>query len=98
MRRTSVLGRKTSPHLWIETGTIEVESRGKLLIPTMRVLRELALRLQLAITNSQGNPYNTRQLGKVVIEKIKDREGEAEQHAAPDVSAFAASPFQQGRE
>jgi len=41
----------------------------------MRVLRELALQLQLAITNSQGNPYNTRQLGKVVIEKIKDRRG-----------------------
>ncbi|MCK0505848.1 DUF6998 domain-containing protein [Aromatoleum anaerobium] len=59
----------------METGTIEVESGGKLLTPTMRVLRELALRLQLAITNSQGNPYNTRQLGKVVIEKIKDRRG-----------------------
>ncbi|WP_041646546.1 hypothetical protein [Aromatoleum aromaticum] len=59
----------------METGTIEVESQGKLLTPAMRVLRELAIQLQLAITNSQGNPYNMRQLGKVVIEKIKDRRG-----------------------
>jgi hypothetical protein len=52
----------------LESGTIEVYFEGQRISPAKPALRELALRLNVSVLNSNGNPYNTRQLGTYVIE------------------------------
>ena len=55
----------------LENGTIEVYDKGKLVSPSKPVLRDLAEQLRISILNSNGNPYNTRQLGSLVIKTIE---------------------------
>lgn len=59
----------------LESGTIEVELGGKLIVPVKPVLRELAIKLNVALVNSGGNVLNTRQLGSVIIKSLKEMAG-----------------------
>ncbi len=54
-----------------ESGAIDVEKDGVQVIPVMPVLRELATRLQVPLSNSSGNNLNTRQLGQAVMDAIR---------------------------
>jgi len=56
----------------LENGTIEVEEAGTLLTPAKPILRDLAKRLNLSLLNSNGNPYNTRQLGSQIISAVEE--------------------------
>ncbi len=57
-----------------ESGAIEVERDGKPVIPAKAALRDLAGQLFLGLLNGSGNPYNTRQLGSLVIKAIHEQE------------------------
>jgi hypothetical protein len=54
----------------LENGTIEVLKNGEYVSPSMPILRELADMFNIGTLNSNGNPYNTRQLGSLVIRAI----------------------------
>lgn len=54
----------------LENGTIEVYVDGKLMPIAKPELRKLAAELNLSIFNVNGNPYNTRQLGAVVMNAL----------------------------
>lgn len=55
----------------LESGTIEIERPDRSLVtPTIEKLREIAAELGISPLNSQGNRYNTRQLGTLVIRTI----------------------------
>lgn len=54
----------------LESGTIEVEKDGKLILPAKPTLRELAKKLNVSILNGNGNPLNTRSLGSLVIHAV----------------------------
>ncbi len=54
----------------LENGTITVCSNGEIISPSKPVLREIALHFNLSLLNGNGNPYNTRQLGSLVIKAI----------------------------
>tara|TARA_R100000027_G_scaffold40054_1_gene29699 strand:+ start:868 stop:1542 length:675 start_codon:yes stop_codon:yes gene_type:complete len=55
----------------LENGSIEV-CRDGLPVPSAKPeLRHLASELNLSILNGNGNPYNTRQLGSVVIQALE---------------------------
>jgi hypothetical protein len=56
----------------LESGTIEVEKDGVVIIPAKPALRELATRLNIALLNANGNPLNTRQLGSQIIKSIEE--------------------------
>jgi hypothetical protein len=56
----------------LENGSIEVLDNNSPVIPAKPVLRLLAKRLNINILNSNGNPYNTRQLGSLVIKAIEE--------------------------
>lgn len=61
----------------LENGSIEVKMEDNLITPAKVVLRELALKANISLLNSNGNPLNTRQLGSLVIkalEAAEDRE------------------------
>ncbi len=51
----------------LENGTIQVFVDGNFVTPAKPYLRKLAAKLGIDILNSNGNPYNTRQLGSLVI-------------------------------
>ncbi len=55
----------------LENGSIEVYVNGELSPVAKPELRTLASELKLGILNSNGNPYNTRQLGALVINCIE---------------------------
>lgn len=55
-----------------ENGSIEVLKDGKALSPTKPHLRLMAKDLSISTHNSNGNPYNTRQLGSLVIRELID--------------------------
>lgn len=55
----------------LESGTIEVEKGGDVINPAKPILRELAIQLNIPLLNSNGNPFNTRQLGSQVIKSIE---------------------------
>lgn len=57
----------------LESGTIEVLENGNIISPVKPILKELALNFNLSILNSNGNPYNTRQLGSLVIRAIQNQ-------------------------
>jgi hypothetical protein len=59
----------------LETGTIEVEQDGLMIMPAKPKLRELAKSLNINLLNSNGNPFNTRQLGGQIIKAIKEDNG-----------------------
>jgi hypothetical protein len=56
----------------LETGSIEVEREGKIVIPAKPVLRELAMQFNIGLLNSNGNALNTRQLGSHVMKSIQE--------------------------
>jgi len=54
----------------LENGSIEITKDGNSISPVKPVLREIARKLNLPTVNSNGNNYNTRQLGSLVIKSI----------------------------
>lgn len=54
----------------LESGTIEVLDNEELVSPAKPVLKALASELHLSPLNGSGNPYNTRQLGSLVIRAL----------------------------
>ncbi|EIO4614663.1 TPA: hypothetical protein NKP23_004452 [Vibrio parahaemolyticus] len=54
----------------LENGSIEVLKDGKTLSPTKPHLRRIAKELSISTLNSNGNPYNTRQLGSLIIREL----------------------------
>lgn len=56
----------------LETGTIEVlvDSKSVLAMPE---LKKIAIDLNVSVLNSAGNPYNTRQLGSVILKTLDNR-------------------------
>ncbi|MEP6880044.1 MAG: hypothetical protein ABI865_14485 [Nitrosospira sp.] len=68
----------------LETGSIEVEHNGVLLLPAKPALRELAMRLNIELLNGNGNHHTTRQLGNLIIRSVQVLK---ETEAHPGVSA-----------
>ncbi|AQQ52259.1 DUF6998 domain-containing protein [Planococcus lenghuensis] len=58
----------------LESGSIEVYENGEKQQIVKPALREIAGRLSISTLNSKGNPYNTRQLGTVIIKELKQVE------------------------
>lgn len=56
----------------LENGAIEATKNGEYISPAKPVLRELAKQLNVSIVNSNGNAYNTRQLGSLLIKIINE--------------------------
>ena len=56
----------------LESGTIEVEKDGVLVTPAKPLLRELALKVNIPLLNSNGKAINTRQLGSLVIKSLEE--------------------------
>lgn len=54
----------------LENGTIEVVANGELVSPAKPALRKLAAKFNIGLLNGNGNPYNTRQLGSLLIKAI----------------------------
>jgi hypothetical protein len=61
----------------LESRTIEVEREGTPIIPAKPVLRNLAGLLNVSILNSNGNPFNTRQLGDLLIRTVAAQQDES---------------------
>jgi hypothetical protein len=59
----------------LESGTIEVEREGALVSPVCPVLKDLARLINVSVLNSNGNPFNTRQLGSLVIRTVAEQQG-----------------------
>ncbi|EWG99860.1 DUF6998 domain-containing protein [Halomonas sp. BC04] len=57
----------------LENGSIEVERGGVLQVPAKPELRDLARKLNLSLLNSNGNPFNTRQLGTLIIKSLSEQ-------------------------
>jgi hypothetical protein len=66
----------------LETGTIEVERDGELIIPAKPALRELAQPLGINILNNNGNVLTTRQLGSQVIKAVAELQAAGAQPGA----------------
>ena len=56
----------------LENGSIEVYLADALVSPSKPELRKLASELNISIMNGNGNPFNTRQLGSMIIKAIRD--------------------------
>jgi len=54
----------------LENGSIEITQSGNSISPVKPVLREIASKLKLPTVNGNGNNYNTRQLGSLVIKSL----------------------------
>jgi len=54
----------------LENGTIEVFLNGEFVTPSKPYLRDIAKELGVSILNGNGNPFNTRQLGSVLIKEL----------------------------
>jgi len=54
----------------LENGTIEIEEGGNLVSPVRPVLQSIAQSLNINTLNGNGNPYNTRQLGSILIKSV----------------------------
>lgn len=54
----------------LESGTILLIKAGQPLTPAKRYLREIAEDLGIGLMNSAGNPYNTRQLGSLIVKHL----------------------------
>lgn len=54
----------------LENGTIEITQNNKQVIPVLPKLKEIAIELGISTLNSNGNPYNTRQLGSLLIKSL----------------------------
>jgi hypothetical protein len=58
----------------LESGSIEVYENGKKHSIVKPVIRKIAGLISVSIINSKGNPYNTRQLGTLVIQELSQQE------------------------
>ncbi|WP_233269048.1 hypothetical protein [Paraglaciecola sp. L1A13] len=56
----------------LETGTIEIDLNGEQISPVKPKLRNLAKILNVSLLNSNGNLFNTRQLGSLIIKTIQE--------------------------
>ena len=75
----------------LESGTIEVEQSGVLVTPVLPTLKELAHQLNVPLLNSNGNPFNTRQLGSQIIKSVAElQRAEVQPGAATDVGSSLA--------
>jgi len=54
-----------------------------LVTPVLLALKELAVRLNVPLLNSNGNPFNTRQLGSQIIKGISELRNAEVQQAVP---------------
>jgi hypothetical protein len=54
----------------LETGSIELLDGGTPVRPVKPTLRKLAAMLDVSLSNANGNPLNTRQLGSQIIKRI----------------------------
>jgi phage antirepressor YoqD-like protein len=54
----------------LENGTITVKCNGDIVTPSKPTLRELTLKFNMSLLNGNGNPFNTRQLGSLLIKAI----------------------------
>ena len=68
--RTSAVGFGRYTIRELESGSIEVTRDGSEVRPAKPSLREIASELNLGLLNRNGNPLNTRQLGRLVIDRI----------------------------
>jgi hypothetical protein len=59
----------------LESGTVQVWSFGKAVMPVRPALRGLAAQIGVSVTNSRGNQYNTRRLGSLVLDRPGTRAG-----------------------
>ena len=57
----------------LENGTIKIKENGKDIDKTMPILIKIAKKMNLSILNSNGNKYNTRQLGSNIIKILEGR-------------------------
>lgn len=55
----------------LDSGTIEATKDGHIASPTKPLLREIAQELGIGIENVNGDPYNTRQLGILLMRTIE---------------------------
>lgn len=58
----------------LESGIIEVEREGAPVSPVYPVLKDLARLINVSVLNSNGNPFNTRQLGSLVIRTVAEQQ------------------------
>jgi hypothetical protein len=56
----------------LESGTVQIHKEGEQVFPVKPVLREISSKLNISTLNSNGKPYNTRQLGNIVIRTVND--------------------------
>lgn len=54
----------------LENGTIEVFLNDELVARSKPYLRDIAKELGVSILNGNGNPFNSRQLGSVLIKEL----------------------------
>jgi len=54
----------------LESGTLLLRKSGEQLTPVKPYLRSIANELGIALLNSAGNPYNTRQLGSLIVKHL----------------------------
>ena len=54
----------------LESGTIKVLEDGEEQVVVKPILRKIAGLLSIPTFNSKGNPYNTRQLGTLIIREL----------------------------
>ena len=54
----------------LESGSIEVYENGEKYSIVKPVLRKIASLISLSVINSKGNPYNTRQLGTLIVQEL----------------------------
>ncbi|WP_114325674.1 DUF6998 domain-containing protein [Candidatus Colwellia aromaticivorans] len=59
----------------LESGTIQIKKNDKLVSPVKPILRGIAEDRNISILNGNGKPFNTRQLGSIVIRAINELDG-----------------------
>ncbi len=59
----------------LESGTIQVRKNGESISPVKPVLREVSSKLNISTLNGSGKPFNTRQLGSIVIRTVNASNG-----------------------
>lgn len=67
----------------LESGTIELEQDGTIITPVLPRLKELAQSLNISRINSNGNPFNTRQLGSQIIKSVAELQSTETQPSTP---------------